>query len=144
MKQLFVDILTQLTPKTVIPGSIKYTLNTNSETEITITWRYVKESQNPKMELVLPFTEDLDTGMYYKLGEYQKKVYIMVINRMRYYIDLNPIEMCEIDRIIYNIFANYQNQTLNSVRQYIDNLASPTITPDQRFEEAQEAIANNE
>lgn len=96
------------------------------------------------MEFVLPFIEDLDTGMYHKLGEYQKKMYIMFIDCMRYYIDLNPIEMCEIDRIVYNIFANYQNQTLNSVRQYIDNLASPTITPDQRFEEAQKAIANNE
>lgn len=144
MKQLFVDILTRLTPKTVTSGSINYTLNTNPETEVTITWRYVKENQNPKMEFILPFTEDLDIGMYHKLGEYQKKVYIMFINRMGYYIDLNPIEMCEIDRIVYNIFANYQNQTLNSVRQYIDNLASPTITPDQRFEEAQEAIANNE
>lgn len=144
MKQLFVDILTRLTPKTVAPEAIKYTLNTNPETEVIITWRYVKENQNPKMEFVLPFTEDLDTGMYRRSGDYQKKVYIMFINRMGYYIDLNPIEMCEIDRIVYNIFANYQNQTLNSVRSYIDNLTNQPISPDQRFEEAQEAIANNE
>lgn len=144
MKQLFVDILTRLTPKIVTSESIKYTLNTNPETEVTIMWRYVKENQNPKMEFVLPFAEDMDTGTCRKFGEYQKKVYIMFINHMSYYIDLNPIEMCEIDRIVYNIFANYQNQTLNSVRQYINNPSSPTTTPDQRFEEAQEAIATNE
>lgn len=144
MKQLFIDILTKLTPKTVTPESIKYTLNTNPEMDVVITWRYVKEDQNPKMEFVLPFTEDLDTGMYHKLGEYQKRVYIMFINRMGYYIDLNPIEMCEIDRIVYNIFANYQTNTLKSVRSYIDNLTNKPLSPDQRFEEAQEAITNNE
>lgn len=144
MKQLFVDILTRLTPKIVAPEAIKYTLNTNPEMDVVVTWRYVKEDQNPKMEFVLPFAEDIDLGTYRRSGDCHKKVYIMFINRMEYYIDLNPIEMCEIDRIVYNIFANYQNQTLNSVRQYIDNLSSPTTTPDQRFEEAQEAIANNE
>lgn len=144
MKQLFVDILTKLTPKIVTPESIKYTLNTNPKMDVVVTWRYVKEDQNPKMEFVLPFAEDMDTGTYQKIGDYQKKIYIMSIDEMMYYIDLNPIEICEIDRIVYNIFANYQNQLLNSIRQYIDNLTSPTTTPDQRFEEAQEAIANNE
>lgn len=143
MKQLFVDILTKLTPKIVTPESIKYTLNTNPKTEITIMWRYLKKDQTPKMELVLPFSEDMDTGTSRKLGVYQKKVYIMFINHMGYYIDLNPIEMCEIDRIVYNIFANYQNQNLNSIRSYIDNLGNQTLSPDQRFETAQEAVAEN-
>lgn len=143
MKQLFVDILTRLTPKTVTPENIKYTLDTNPEIEVTITWRYLKEDQNPKMELVLPFSEDMDIGFYTKLKDYQKKVYIMFINRMGYYIDLNPIEMCEIDRIVYNIFANYQNQNLTFVRSYIDNLTNQPLSPDQRFETAQEAVAEN-
>lgn len=144
MKQLFVDILTKLTPKSVTSESIKYILNTNPEIEITIMWRYLKEDQNPKMEFVFPFAEDMDTGTYTKLGDYQKKVYIMFINRMAYYIDLNPVEMCEIDRIVYNIFANYQNNQFKSIRNYIDNIANKPLSPDQRFEEAQEAIANNE
>ena len=63
---------------------------------------------------------------------------------MAYYIDLNPVEMCEIDRIVYNIFANYQNNQFKSIRNYIDNIANKPLSPDQRFEEAQEAIANNE
>ena len=144
MKQLFVDILTKLTPKTVTSESIKYTLNTNPETEVTIMWRYIKEDQNPKMEFVLPFAEDIDFGTHRKLGDYHKKAYIMFINSMGYYIDLNPVEMCEIDRIVYNIFANYQSNTLKSIRSYIDNLTNKPLSPDQRFEEAQEAIANNE
>lgn len=144
MKQLFVDILTKLTPKSVTSKSIKYTLNTNPEIEITIMWRYIKEDQNPKMEFVLPFEEDMDTGTYRKLQDYQKKAYVMFINRMAYYIDLNPVEMCEIDRIVYNIFANYQNNLFKSIRSHIDNITNKPLSPDQRFEEAQEAIANNE
>lgn len=144
MKQLFVDILTKLTPKAVSTTAINYTLNTNPKIDIVVTWRYIKEDRNPKMEFVLPFAEDLDLGMYIRSGEYQKKVYIMFIEGMGYYIDLNPVEMCEIDRIVYNVYSNYQSNTLKSIRSYIDNLTNKPLSPDQRFEEAQEAIANNE
>lgn len=144
MKQLFVDILTKLTPKAVSATAINYTLNTNPKIDIIVSWRYIKEDQNPKMEFVLPFAEDLDLGMYIRSGEYQKKVYIMFVEGMGYYIDLNPVEMCEIDRIVYNVYSNYQSNTLKSIRSYIDNLTNKPLSPDQRFEEAQEAIANNE
>lgn len=144
MKQLFVDILTKLTPKAVSTTAINYTLNTNPKIDIVITWRYVKEDQNLKMEFVLPFAEDWDLGTYIRTGEYQKRVYFMFIEGMGYYIDLNPVEICEIDRIIYNVYSNYQSNTLKSIRSYIDNLTNKPLSPDQRFEEAQEAIANNE
>lgn len=143
MKQLFVDILTKLTPKAVSTTAINYTL-TNPKIDIVVSWRYIKEDRNPKMEFVLPFAEDLDLGMFIRSGEYQKKVYIMFVEGMGYYIDLNPVEMCEIDRIVYNVYSNYQSNTLKSIRSYIDNLTNKPLSPDQRFEEAQEAIANNE
>lgn len=37
MKQLFVDILTRLTPKIVAPEAIKYTLDTNPEMDVVVT-----------------------------------------------------------------------------------------------------------
>ena len=60
-------------------------------------------------------------------------------------MDFNPVEVCEIDRLIYNVFSNYQTSQIQAIQHYLnaDTQADPKTT-EQKFEEAQEAVANNE
>lgn len=60
-------------------------------------------------------------------------------------MDFNPVEICEIDRITYNIFSNHQTDQIKVIQNFLnaDTQVDPKTT-EQKFEEAQEAVANNE
>ena len=75
---------------------------------------------------------------------YTKKVYTLRINNCLYWMDFNPVEICEIDRLIYNIFSNYQTSQIQAIQHYLnaDTQADPKTT-EQKFEAAQEKVAED-
>lgn len=146
MKQLFVDILTKMTPNSIGHNEIQYLIKNGENTiYIDIDWRYVNPNNVPKLEFALPFT-NMFMGYSWKTNDtYTKKVYTLRINNCLYWMDFNPVEICEIDRIIYNIFSNYQTSKIQAIQHYLNMDQTPTSkTTEQKFEEAQEAVANNE
>ena len=55
MKQLFVDILTKMTPNFIGPTEIQYSIKNGDKTiYIDIDWRYVNPNNVPKLEFTLP------------------------------------------------------------------------------------------
>lgn len=146
MKQLFVDILTKMTPKSLTKCEIEYVIkNGDNNINIRIFWVYTKPKNTPKLEFVLPFTSSFNDYSWNPIDNYNEKKYILTINNNRYFMDFNPIEVCEIDRLIYNIFSNYQTSLIQTIQHYlnVEPQADPKTT-EQKFEEAQEAVANNE
>ena len=146
MKQLFVDILTKMTPNSIGPTDIQYSIKNGDKTiYIDIDWRYVNPNNVPKLEFTLPFTQAFTDYNWEVNNTCTKKVYILRINNCVYWMDFNPVEVCEIDRLIYNIFANYQTSQIQAIQHYLnaDTQTDPKTT-EQKFEEAQEAVANNE
>lgn len=148
MKQLFVDILTKVTPKSITNGEIDYKIENSESSDpmyVCIDWVYVKPTNVPKLEFVLPFSKHFSDFIFTPDTEYTQKVYRLFINNVCYFMDFNPVEICEIDRIVYNIFANYQTSKIQAIQHYLnlDNQNDPKTT-EQKFEEAQEAVANNE
>lgn len=146
MKQLFVDILTKMTPNSISSNEINYSIKNGEKTiYIDIDWRYVNSNDIPKLEFILPFTNTCPNYSREANNICTKKVYTLRINNCLYWMDFNPVEICEIDRIVYNIFANYQTSKIQAIQHYLnlDNQNDPKTT-EQKFEEAQEAVANNE
>lgn len=146
MKQLFVDILTKMTPVSICPTGIQYSIKNGENTiYIDIDCRYVNPNNVPKLEFTLPFTHPFTDYSWEANNTCTKKVYILRISDCTYWMDFNPVEICEIDRIIYNIFSNYQTSKIQAIQHYLnlDNQNDPKTT-EQKFEEAQEAVANNE
>ena len=146
MKQLFVDILTKMTPNSIGPTEIQYSIKNGDKTiYIDIDWRYVNPNNIPKLEFTLPFTHGFADYRWNPDDTYTQKVYTLRINSCLYWMDFNPVEICEIDRLIYNIFANYQTSQIQTIQHYL-NIEPQTDpkTTEQKFEEAQEAVANNE
>lgn len=146
MKQLFVDILTKMTPVAINNTGIQYVIkNGEKNLYIDIDWKYVNPRNVPKLEFILPFTRVFTDYHWEPSVDYSQKIYTLRINDCIYWIDFNPVEVCEIDRIIYNLFSNYQANNIKSIQNYLnaDTQADPKTT-EQKFEEAQEAVANNE
>lgn len=146
MKQLFVDILTKMTPNSIGSNDIQYSIKNGENTiYIEIDWRYINPNNIPKLEFTLPFTSTFTDFRWDLNDTYTKKVYTLRINNCLYWMDFNPVEICEIDRIVYNIFASYQTSKIQAIQHYLnlDNQNDPKTT-EQKFEEAQEAVANNE
>lgn len=146
MKQLFVDILTKMTPNSIDLNNIQYSIKNGEKTiYINIDCRYVNPNNVPKLEFVLPFTNMFMDFRWNINDTYTQKIYTLRINDCLYWMDFNPVEICEIDRIIYNIFSNYQASNIQAINHYLnaDTQADPKTT-EQKFEDAQEAIANNE
>lgn len=146
MKQLFVDILTKMTPNSIVPTGMQYLFkNGDKIIYIDIDWRYVNPNNAPKLEFTLPFTHTFTDYRWEQSVDYSQKIYTLRINDCVYWIDFNPVEVCEIDRLIYNIFSNYQTSQIQTIQHYlnVEPQADPKTT-EQKFEEAQEAVANNE
>lgn len=146
MKQFFVDILTKMTPNSIGSNDIQYSIKNGEDTiYIKIDWRYINPNNIPKLEFTLPFTSTFTDFRWDLNDTYTKKVYTLRINNCLYWMDFNPVEICEIDRIVYNIFDNYQTSKIQAIQHYLnlDNQNDPKTT-EQKFEEAQEAVANNE
>lgn len=146
MKQLFVDILTKMTPISICLTGIQYSIKNGERTiYVDIDWRYVNPNNVPKLEFMLPFTHMFTDYSWEANNTCTKKVYSLRINDCTYWMDFNPIEICEIDRIIYNIFSNYQTNRIKDIQNYLNTESqSNPKTTEQKFEEAQEAVANNE
>lgn len=146
MKQLFVDILTKMTPVSICPTGIQYSIKNGEKTiYIDIDWRYINPNNVPKLEFTLPFTHTFTDYSWETNNTCTKKVYTLRINDCIYWMDFNPVEVCEIDRIVYNIFANYQTNKIKDIQNYLNTESqSDPKTTEQKFEEAQEAVANNE
>lgn len=146
MKQLFVNILTKMTPNSIGPTGIQYSIKDGDKTiYIDIDWRYVNPNKVPKLEFTLPFTHMFNDYKWNANDTYTRKVYTLCINSCLYWIDFNPVEVCEIDRLIYNIFSNYQTSQIQAIQHYLNvEPQSDPKTTEQKFEEAQEAVANNE
>lgn len=145
MKQLFVDILTKMTPNSIGPNDIQYSIKNGDKTiYIDIDWRYVNPNNVPSLEFTLPFTHTFTDYSWKANDTYTRKVYTLRINDCLYWIDFNPVEVCEIDRIIYNIFSNYQANNIKFIQNYlnIDNQNDPKTT-EQMFEAAQEKVAED-
>lgn len=146
MKQLFVDILTKMTPNSIGPTEIQYSIKNGDKTiYIDIDWRYVNPNNVPKLEFTLPFTNGFTDYCWKANNTCTQKIYTLRINNCLYWMDFNPVEICEIDRIIYNIFSNYQTDQIKVIQNFLnaDTQVDPKTT-EQKFEEAQEAVANNE
>lgn len=146
MKQLFVDILTKMTPNSINSNEINYSIKNGEKTiYIDIDWRYVNPNNIPKLEFILPFTNTCPNYCWKATDICNQKIYTLHINNCTYWIDFNPVEICEIDRIIYNIFSNYQTNRIKDIQNYLnaDSKLDPKTT-EQKFEKAQEAVANNE
>lgn len=146
MKQLFVDILTKMTPNSIGSTDIQYSFKNGDKTiYIDIDWRYVNPNNIPKLEFTFPFTHAFADYSWNANNTCTQKVYTLRINNCLYWMDFNPVEVCEIDRLIYNIFSNYQTNNIKSIQNYLntDTQVDPKTT-EQKFEEAQEAVANNE
>lgn len=146
MKQLFVDILTKMTPVSICPTGIQYSIKNGERIiRVDIDWRYVKPNNVPKLEFTLPFTRMFTDFRWDAKDTYTQKIYTLRISDCTYWMDFNPVEICEIDRIVYNIFASYQTSKIQAIQHYLnlDNQNDPKTT-EQKFEEAQEAVANNE
>lgn len=141
MKQLFVDILTKLIPDSV-NTYIQYKLKSGDESIwINISWRYFKSTDVPKLEYILPFSNKYNNSTCTPDGEYTQKVYILSINGNNYYMDFNPVEICEIDRIIYNVFSNYQTNKIKEIQTELRKMIPDSEKTDaQRFDEAQERV----
>lgn len=146
MKQLFVDILTKMTPISATNSDIRYVIkNGEKNLYIDIAWRYINPRNVPKLEFILPFGTDFTDYCWNSSNDYSQKVYTLRINDCIYWMDFNPVEVCEIDRIIYNIFSNYQTSQIQAIQHYLNaDTQSDPKTTEQKFEEAQEAVASNE
>lgn len=146
MKQLFVDILTKMTPRSINRTEINYLIKDGENTiYVDIDWRYVNPNNVPKLEFTLPFTNGFTDYCWKVSNTCTQKIYTLRINDCLYWMDFNPVEICEIDRIVYNIFSNYQTNRIKDIQNYLnaDSKLDPKTT-EQKFEEAQEAVANNE
>ena len=146
MKQLFVDILTKMTPIAINNTGIQYVIKSGEKNlYIDIDWRYVNPNNVPKLEFTLPFTHMFIDYRWEPFADYSQKIYTLRINNCTYWIDFNPVEVCEIDRLIYNIFSSYQTSQIQKIQNFlnVEPQADPKTT-EQKFEEAQEAVANNE
>ena len=145
MKQLFVDILTKMTPNSIGPADIQYSFKNGDKTiYIDIDWRYVNPNNVPKLEFTLPFTYTSSDYSWEANNICTRKIYTLRINGCLYWMDFNPVEICEIDRLIYNIFSNYQTNNIQAIQHYLnaDTQTDPKTT-EQKFEAAQERVAED-
>ena len=112
MKQLFIDVITKCIPHYICEGRMTYQFDKQNSKEydyIDIKWFNIKESAKIETSLKLPFIGDRFWRLIPKDKDTPtKRAYVMCVNGIDYPIDLNPIEINEVDRIIYQIFQNYQ------------------------------------
>lgn len=142
MKQLFVDILTRMTPYSINGSTVCYKIkNGDDTTYIDIDWRYINPNNVPKLEYILPFSKRFNNFTWDRTVEYTQKIYTLTISGNTYFIDFNPVEICEIDRIVYNIFSTYQTNKIKEIQTELRKMVLDSEKTDaQRFDEAQERV----
>lgn len=141
MKQLFIDLLTKCIPDNIEYNTITYKFKTEEKTEkIIIVWDYYDTEYSPKTDLYVPFQR----GYKNKYGNGKKLIFSLRIDDFQYFIEFNPIEINEVQHLIYQIFQQYQ---INKIQMFktLANRANDSVpqTPEEQFETAQEAVAEN-
>ena len=145
MKQLFIDLLTKQKPSSVSTDEIIYKIKGETPDDniwISVYWRYFTKDYKVNPNLNLPFDIDDEFGYSIPSDQHPKKQYRLRINSFRYDIDLNPVEMNEVDRVIYQIFQAYQIELINKVKDSL-NKDDESTTPEQKFDAAQEKVAED-
>ena len=85
MKQLFVDILTKMTPVSINNSGIQYVIkNGDKNLYVDIDWRYVNPRNVPKLGFTLPFSVNFTDYRWDQTSEYSQKVYTLRINDCTY------------------------------------------------------------
>lgn len=141
MKQLFIDLLTKCVPDEIGDNYITYKFKTEEDTEkIVISWYHYDTEYSPKTSLFVPF-QPTDNKNY---GDGKKLVFSLWIRRFQYFIEFNPIEINEVQHLIYQIFQQFQ---INKIQMFkaLANRSNDSVpqTPEEQFETAQEAVAEN-
>ena len=141
MKQLFIDLLTKCIPDNIEYNTITYKFKTEEKTEkIIIVWDYYDTEYSPKTDLYVPFQR----GYKNKYGDGKKLIFSLRIDDFQYFIEFNPIEINEVQHLIYQIFQQYQ---INKIQMFktLANRTNDSVpqTPEEQFETAQEAVAEN-
>ena len=141
MKQLFIDLLTKCAPDDIGDRRIIYKFKTEENIEkITISWDYYDTEYSPKTNLFDPFQFDTAT----KYGNEKRLIFSLWVNCFQYFMEFNPIEINEIQHLIYQIFQQFQ---INKIQMFktLANRANNSVpqTPEEQFETAQEAVAEN-
>lgn len=145
MKQLFIDLLTKCVPTDVQTDRIyyKFPIDEKNPDWVTIRWNNCPEDTKIETSLRLPFT---DNPVYRLVSNPEsrrtRRFYVMTINDFSYPIELNPVEINEVDHLIYQIYQQYQINKLASIKNWIKENTGPK-TSEQKFEAAQEKIAEN-
>ena len=140
MKQLFIDLLTKCVPNDIGETHIKYKFDVegNSE-EIYICWEKGKDDFKPKTQLFIPFEPTKPST-----GYGSQLIFYLYWNSFRYDIEFSPIEINEVQHLIYQIFHQFQ---INKIQMFktLANKANNSVpqTPEEQFETAQEAVAEN-
>lgn len=66
------------------------------------------------------------------------------INGFQYFMEFNPIEVNEVQHLIYQIFQQFQINKIQMFKALANRTNEPTPkTTEQQFEAAQEAVAEN-
>lgn len=141
MKQLFIDLLTKCIPDDIEYNTITYKFKTEEKTEkIIIVWDYYDTEYSPKTDLYVPFQR----GYKNKYGDGKKLIFSLRIDDFQYFIEFNPIEINEVQHLIYQIFQQFQ---INKIQMFktLANRSNDSVpqTPEEQFETAQEAVAEN-
>lgn len=141
MKQLFIDLLTKCVPDNIEYNTITYKFKTEEKTEkITILWDYYDTEYSPEINLFVPFQRNNIN----KYGDGKKLRFSLYINNFQYFIEFNPIEINEVQHLIYQIFQQFQ---INKIQMFkaLANRSNDSVpqTPEEQFETAQEAVAEN-
>lgn len=139
MKQLFIDLLTKCIPDDIGDNHIIYKFKTEENVEkITISWYHYDTEYKPKTNLFVPF--QLNENKNY--GDGKKLIFSLWINGFQYFMEFNPIEINEVQHLIYQIFQQFQ---INKIQMFktLANRANAPQTPEEQFETAQEAVAEN-
>lgn len=145
MKQLFIDLLTKCVPTSVQTDRIvyKFPINEKDPDWVEIRWNECAEDAKIETSLRLPFTKN----PVYRLmcdpeSKRTRRFYVMTINDFSYPIELNPVEVNEVNHLMYQIYQQYQINKLASIKNWIKAYTEPQTT-EQKFEAAQEKVAED-
>lgn len=145
MKQLFIDLLTKQIPSSANPYTLIYTFKYFSDVKDTISVsiypKYFSKDISIKIGLREPFS-DTPGGCSIPLNDHTIKKYCMNIDRIEYVIDLTSEEILNVDLLFHKIFKTYQLKNINYVKSQIKNIKEKEDSPEEKFEQAQQAIAD--
>lgn len=146
MKQLFIDLLTKCVPTSVQADRIyyKFPIDEKNPDWVEIRWNECAEDAKIETSLRLPFTTNPVWDLMANPEDKKtKRFYVLIVNDISYPIELNAVETNEVDHLIYQIFQQYQINKLSQIKNWIKANTNQPQTPEQKFEAAQEKVAED-